>query len=286
MGGGDAFQPAQLLRFGPFELDARAGELRKEGVERIRLQDQPLQILTMLLATPGQVVLREEIQRKLWPNQTVVEFDHGINAAVKRLRAALGDSADAPFYIETLARRGYRFIGTVGETSSKGIQSKPVSNGIKDTSDLVGQTVGHYHVVAKLGSGGSGVVYRAEDLKLGRLVALKFLHTVSEETPVEVRERFRREARTAATLNHPHICTVYGIEEVEGQQMIVMELVEGETLSDRLAQGPIPLDEALQLGIQLARALDAGHRLGIVHRDFKPANVMLTSRGAKILDFG
>src|SRR5215831_17048907 len=132
MDGGDAFQPAQLLRFGPFELDARAGELRKEGVERIRLQDQPLQILTMLLAAPGQVVLREEIQRKLWPNQTVVEFDHGINAAVKRLRAALGDSADAPLYIETLARRGYRFIGTVGEISPQGIQSKPVSNGITD----------------------------------------------------------------------------------------------------------------------------------------------------------
>src|SRR5215831_18385279 len=108
---------------GPFELDARAGELRKGG-ERIRLQDQPLQILTMLLAAPGQVVLREEIQRKLWPNQTVVEFDHGINAAVKRLRAALGDSADAPLYIETLARRGYRFIGTVGEISSQAIQSK------------------------------------------------------------------------------------------------------------------------------------------------------------------
>src|SRR5215472_4535104 len=152
MDGGDAFQPAQLLRFGPFELDARAGELRKEGVERIRLQDQPLQILTMLLATPGQVVLREEIQRKLWPNQTVVEFDHGINAAVKRLRTALGDSAEAPCYIETLARRGYRFIGTVGDGTQAVSSPIPVSNGIVDTANLVGQTVSHYRVDAKLGS--------------------------------------------------------------------------------------------------------------------------------------
>src|SRR5215475_11456491 len=94
-----------IYRFGPFELDPKAGELRKHGV-RIRFQEQPLQILLMLLANPGEAVLREEIQQKLWPNDTVVEFDHGINSAVKRLRTALGDSADTPLYIETLARRG------------------------------------------------------------------------------------------------------------------------------------------------------------------------------------
>src|SRR5258708_39965463 len=104
--------PASNVRFGPFELDLRAGELRKEGT-RIRLQEQPLQILRMLLESPGEVVLREEIRERLWPNDTVVEFDHGINAAVKRLRDTLRDSADKPRYIETLARRGYRFVGDV-----------------------------------------------------------------------------------------------------------------------------------------------------------------------------
>src|SRR5262245_8520955 len=104
-----------LYRFGPFELDVRAGELRKYGT-RIRLQEQPLRILTMLLARPGEAVLREEIQQTLWPNRTVVEFDQGINAAIKRLRTALGDSAAGARYIETLARRGYRFIGTLEPT--------------------------------------------------------------------------------------------------------------------------------------------------------------------------
>src|SRR5579862_2844440 len=103
---------AGVYRFGPFAFDAHAGELRKHGI-RIRLQEQPLQVLTLLLARPGQAVLREDIQQRLWPNNTMVEFDHGINAAVKRLRAALGDSSETPRYVETLARRGYRFIGVL-----------------------------------------------------------------------------------------------------------------------------------------------------------------------------
>src|SRR5580700_10336650 len=105
-------QPARLLRFGDFELDVRPGELRKHGV-RIRLQDQSFQILLMLLERPGEVLLREEIRQKLWPNNTIVEFDHSINAAIKRLRNALGESAEDPRFIETLAKRGYRFVGEV-----------------------------------------------------------------------------------------------------------------------------------------------------------------------------
>jgi DNA-binding winged helix-turn-helix (wHTH) protein len=107
-------QPARLLRFGDFELDVRAGELRKHGL-RIRLQDQSFQILLMLLEHPGEVVLREEIRQRLWPNNTIVEFDHSINAAIKRLRNALVESAEEPRYIETLAKRGYRFVGAMRE---------------------------------------------------------------------------------------------------------------------------------------------------------------------------
>jgi DNA-binding winged helix-turn-helix (wHTH) protein len=144
---------ARIYRFGPFELDARAGELRKHGI-RIRLQEQPFQLLTMLLAVPGEVVLREEIQQRLWPNNTMVEFDHGINAAVKRLRTALNDSAEEPRYVETLARRGYRFIANV-ETVETGPAAQP-SPAVEapiplDDGELTGRTVNHYRVIAKLG---------------------------------------------------------------------------------------------------------------------------------------
>jgi len=268
-----------LYRFGPFELDCRAGELRKYGA-RIRLQEQPLRLLTMLLARPGEAVLREEIQQTLWPNRTVVEFDQGINAAIKRLRTALGDSAVGARYIETLARRGYRFIGSLEPLDSP---SDKVTAG---TEDLPGRTIGQYRVLEMLGSGGMGVVYRAEDLRLGRKVALKLLHGPACETEPAALARFRREARAAAALSHPNICTIFGVEDFAGEPAIVMELLEGETMAERLARGPLPLDQVRRFGSQLAAALDTGHRAGIVHRDFKPANIILTANGAKILDFG
>lgn len=270
---------SSIIRFGTFELDLRAGELFKNG-HRIRLQEQPFQILRLLLERGGDVVLREEIREKLWPNDTLVEFDQSINAAIKRLRDELRDSATKPRYIETLPRRGYRFIAQVENSP---LAPAPDSGG---SQDLAGRTIAHYRVLEKLGSGGMGVVYKAEDINLGRRVALKFLPQHLAGTSAAI-ERFRLEARAASTLNHPNICTIYALEDFEEQFVIAMELLEGVTLAHRIALTPLPSDELLHFAIPIADALQTAHAKGIIHGDIKPENIFLTVGGVpKILDFG
>jgi serine/threonine protein kinase len=238
----------------------------------------------MLAERPGEIIAREEIRGRLWPNGTLVEFEHSINEAIKKLRLALEDSASEPRYVETVKRRGYRLIVPVEYGPSRAFETvqRPEMPG----GSFTGRRILHYRVLDIIGGGAMGLVYKAEDLKLGRSVALKFLPEELTKEPLAI-ERLRREARAASALNHPNICTIHATEEEAGHPFIAMELLDGDTLRDQIARGPLSIVETADFGIQIARALQAAHQQGIIHRDVKPSNIFITrERQVKILDFG
>lgn len=263
---------AGVARFGGFEFDLSSRELRK-GRTRIGVPDQSLVILAMLVEHPGELVTRDAIQSRLWPHGTVVEFEHSVNSAVNRLRQALLDTASTPRFVETLPRKGYRFIGTL-ELPDGQARLKP------------GTIISHYRILAEAGRGAMGVVYKAEDTTLGRMVALKFLPDELATHPPAL-ERLRREARMIATLNNPGICTMYELGEASGRVFLVMEFLEGESLREHMTRTQLSQNALIEIAVQVAKALEGAHARGMVHRDIKPDNLFLTKQGVvKLMDFG
>ena len=282
-------------QFGEYVFDRTAFRVIRGDVP-VHLEPKAVDVLAFLLDHPGHLVSKQELMQAVWKDTAV--GDNALTRVVAQLRKALEDPADRPRYIETVPTRGYRFVaptlrvvaGRVADLQTPGAALRNVPGAAADSISWArpapGDLLGSYEVLEPLGSGGMGEVYRARDRRLGRDVAIKVLPAESV-SDTRRRARFNREARAISALNHPNIVTIHDIDSVDGTHFIVMELVPGETLAQRLRRGALSPRDALTIGIPLAEGLAAAHAAGIVHRDLKPANVMLRPDGVvKVLDFG
>jgi eukaryotic-like serine/threonine-protein kinase len=277
---------AKTVQFGDdLELDPGAYELRRGG-RPLKLERIPMELLLLLVEQRGQLVTREQIIERIWGKDVFLDADTSINSAIRKIRLVLKDNSEQPRFVQTVTARGYRFIAPVVEATPPPAVEVGGQPHVTSEGDLLDAEISHYRILSKLGSGGMGVVYEAEDIRLGRRVALKLLPENLARDQIAL-QRFEREARAASSLNHPNICTIYEVEEHDHQPVIVMELLEGKSLKERIREGAISSHELLDFGIQISDALEAAHAKGIIHRDMKPGNIFVVSSGrVKILDFG
>jgi DNA-binding winged helix-turn-helix (wHTH) protein/tetratricopeptide (TPR) repeat protein len=247
------------------------GQLER-GDLAVSIEARSMQVLACLARHAPNVVSKQRLIREVWGEAFVT--DEVLSHAIWELRKVFGDEARNPRYIQTIAKKGYRLLVEV----SLGAAQEPLAAGCRIT---------HYEILAPLGGGAMGEVYKARDLRLGRVVALKFLPAELTRDP-SAHRRFLREAQAVALLDHPNVATIYEAGETEGGRVfLALAFYEGETLQQKLARGPLPLPEAVAVARQIARGLAAAHRRQIVHRDVKPANIVILPDGmVKLLDFG
>jgi serine/threonine protein kinase/DNA-binding winged helix-turn-helix (wHTH) protein/class 3 adenylate cyclase len=305
---------SDIFEFGPFHLDPVEHLLLREG-NAVALTPKAFETLCVLVENAGHVLSKEELMNRVWPDTFVEETNLAQN--ISTLRKALGEREGGRQYIETVPKRGYRFVapvshrtgdrhsnlkaddptstrqtdGDLSNARTRGKGQDTLVERVRETGSRIrnistGMNLGHYEILERIGAGGMGEVYLARDRNLDRKVALKLLAGRFKQDERSLK-RFLREARAVSALNHPNILTVHEIREVDGFFFIAMEFVEGSTLRQMLATGPLTPRAALDIAIQVAGALSAAHRAGIVHRDIKPENIMLRPDGyVKLLDFG